>query len=248
MLVTIDIGNSNIVIGLPQGTDFEVHRYRTDLLKSSDEYYVLLKEHFKGARGIIISSVVPTLNEVFTTFIDRYVTVPCLWIGPGIKTGIKIVTENPKEVGADLVAAAAGVVASGHDHAIIVDGGTATTITLMIDKEIKGVAISIGLDTARACLIDRASKLSSFAFEIPQSVLGNTTHTALNTGFLYGHVFMIEGFIRKLTAQYPHHTLPVYLTGGVARLLTPLFEEDILYDETLLLKGLQAIYHKNTLN
>jgi type III pantothenate kinase len=245
MLVTIDIGNSNIVVGLPQGSDFDVHRYRTDPLKSSDEYYVLLKKHFEGATGIIISSVVPTLNEVFMTFIERYLSVPCLWVGPGIKTGIKLVTENPKEVGADLVAAAAGAVACGHDHAIIVDGGTATTITLMLDKEIKGVAISIGLDTARSCLVERASKLSSFAFETPQSVLGTTTHTALNTGFLYGHVFMIEGFIRKLRAAYPDTVLPVYLTGGVARLLKPLFEETIYHDETLLLKGLQAIYHKN---
>lgn len=245
MILTIDIGNSNIVIGTPQGKTFAVHRYRTDILKSSDEYYALLKHHFDGAEGVAISSVVPPLNDVFHTFISQYIDVPLIWVGPGVKTGVKVVTENPKEVGADLVAVAAGAIAHYSDDAILIDCGTATTITHLKQREIKGVAIAIGLDSSRDCLVAKASKLSSFAFEVPKTILGNTTQSALNTGFINGHVYMLKGFVEALRKEEQNPTLKVLVTGGGARLLSSLFPEDYLVDSTLIFKGLHAIYQKN---
>ncbi len=246
MILTIDIGNSNIVVGIPKDGDYHMVRYRTDILKSSDEYYALLKPHFEAATGVVISSVVPPLNDVFKTFIDQYTKLPLIWVGPGVKTGVKVVTENPKEVGADLVAVAAGAITHYGKDAVLIDCGTATTITHLKDKEIKGVAIAIGLDASRDCLIQRASKLSSFAFEVPSTIVGTTTLSALNTGFIHGHVFMIQGFVEALRKQEKNPTLPVIVTGGGARLLEALFPADYVMDQTIIFKGLEAIYQKNT--
>lgn len=247
MRLYIDIGNSNIVIGRGTDTIEETFRYTTDQTKSSDEYYAMLKHLFEGVDGVVIASVVPQVNIAFKTFLKRYFDLTPIFVGPGVKTGVKIKTDNPREVGADLVAGAAGAMKLYGDDAVIIDMGTATTFTYMQGKEIKGVAITIGLDSSKDALISRASKLIQFEFESPQAVVGKNTVEALNAGLLFGHVFQVIGMAKNIKASYQNPNAPVILTGGASKLIKPLLPETFIYAEHLVLEGLIRIYEKNIL-
>ena len=142
MIILVDIGNSNIVITRYNGDAFSVpYRYNTDITKSVDEYFVLLKDIIFDAKSIVISSVVPELNVIFRNLVKKYLHMDAMFVGPGVKTGIKIITDNPKEVGSDLVSSAASVVGNYGDSAIVVDMGTATTFTLIENKVINSLSV-----------------------------------------------------------------------------------------------------------
>ncbi|MFH5881027.1 type III pantothenate kinase [Liberiplasma polymorphum] len=245
MRLYIDIGNSNIVIGKGMDTIIETYRYSTDQSKSSDEYYTMLRHHFDEVDMVLIASVVPQLNTTFKTFIARYFNIIPMFIGPGIKTGVKLKTDNPKEVGADLVAGAAGAIDKYGDSAIIIDMGTATTFTYIEDKVLKGVSITIGLDSSRNCLVSKASKLLQFEFEDPKNVLGTNTVDALNAGLLFGHAFQVIGMVKNIKAVYNNKGVPVIITGGASKLIRSILPESYNFDENLILDGLIAIYKKN---
>lgn len=245
MILYIDIGNSNIVIGKGNGDIKETYRYRTDEKKSSDEYYALLKHLFEDVNDVIIASVVPQINTAFKTFLMRYFDITPLFIEPGIKTGIGVKTDYPKEVGADLIAAAAGAKAHYADNAVIIDMGTATTFSYLESGMIKGVSITIGLDTAKTALVSNTSKLLQFEFQKPSNVLGTNTIDALNAGFLYGHIYQIEGFVNHILADTKHKDMPILMTGGAAKLIKGLLPNHYVFDELLVLKGLAHIYKKN---
>lgn len=247
MRLYIDIGNSNIVIGKGTSDILETYRYKTDTTKSSDEYYAMLKHHFDDVTEVIIASVVPQVNTAFKTFINRYFTISPVFVGPGVKSGVKLKTDNPKEVGADLVAGAAGAIRFYGDDAIIVDMGTATTFTLVSQKEIKGVAITIGLDSSRDCLVSKASKLLQFEFEAPKGVLGTNTVDALNSGLLFGHAMQIIGMVRNIHHSYNLKDVKVIITGGASKLIKEILPDAYIHDDLLVLKGLIAIYEKNFL-
>ncbi|TVP94745.1 MAG: type III pantothenate kinase [Acholeplasmatales bacterium] len=240
----IDIGNSNIVIGTGNKRITDTFRYKTDMTKSGDEYQALLGHHIQDATEVIIASVVPQLNTAFKSFIARYHGLQPLFVGPGVKTGVKIKTDNPREVGADLVAGAAGAIAQYGDSGIVIDMGTATTVTYYEEKEIKGVAITIGLDTSRDALVSKASKLLQFEFETPKTLLGTNTVDALNAGLLYGHAFQIIGLVKNISRQYSFSG-PVIMTGGAAKLIKALLPAHYIFDEHLVLEGLLAIAEKN---
>ncbi len=245
MRLYIDIGNSNIVVGKGIKTIEETYRYKTDQTKSGDEYYAMLKHLFVGVDAVIIASVVPQVNTAFKTFITRYFDVQPLFIGPGVKTGIKIKTDNPKEVGADLVAGAAGAISKYGEDAIIIDMGTATTFSYIEKKEIKGVSITIGLDSAKDCLVSKASKLLQFEFEEPKNILGTNTVDALNAGLMFGHAFQVIGMVRNIKNVYENQDVPVILTGGASKLIRSIVPDTYHHDEDLILEGLIAIYEKN---
>lgn len=244
MIILIDIGNSNIVI-TSYVDDFGItYRYRTDKTKSVDEYYVLLKDVIKGAKDVIISSVVPELNVILKNVFLKYLDLSPIFIGPGVKTGVKILVENPKEVGSDLVCDAAGAINTYSSDAIIVDMGTATTFTLVENKVIKGVAITTGLITQKNALVGNASQLSQFEFKHPKKPLATNTVDALNSGLLYSNSLMIKGMVDMIKKEYKVNPV-VIVTGGASRFVKELLDEDIIYDDMLLLKGLLAIYKKN---
>ncbi len=244
MVVLIDIGNSNIVISNYTDKLGITYRYKTDITKSVDEYYVLLKDVIKGAESVIISSVVPELNVILKNVFLKYMSITPTFIGPGVKTGVKIVVENPKEVGSDLVCDAAGTIENYADTAIVVDMGTATTFTLIENKVIKGVAISTGLVTQKNALVGNASQLSQFEFKTPKRALATNTVDALNSGLLYTNSLMIKGMVDLIKEQYKVDP-KVIVTGGASRFIKDLVGEEIIYDDMLLLKGLLAIYKKN---
>ncbi len=244
MLVVIDIGNSNIVLSRHDGTLGPTYRFTTDKSKSVDEYYVLLKDVLEGASDIIVSSVVPELNAIVKNLAQKYLEITPTFVGPGVKTGVKIIVDNPKEVGSDLVASAAAAIQEYSDNCVIVDMGTATTFTYIEQKVIKGVAIMAGLVTQKDALVKGASQLSQFEFTTPKQILGTNTIDCLNSGFLWGHSLMIRGMVDKIKETYG--TDPkVIVTGGAARFIAELLDYDIIYDELLLLKGLVAIHRKN---
>lgn len=244
MLVVIDIGNSNIVLSRYDQTLGPTYRFTTDKTKSVDEYYVLLKDVLEGTTDIMVSSVVPELNIIVKNLALKYYKINPMFVGPGIKTGVKIIADNPKEVGADIVSSAAATIANYGDNAIVVDMGTATTFTYIEDKVIKGVAIMAGLITQRNALVENASQLSQFEFKTPTKVLGTNTIDCLNSGLLFGHALMIKGMAEQIREEY-HCDAPLILTGGASRFIKDLFDTDVRYDEHLVLKGLLVIYEKN---
>ena len=245
MRLYIDIGNSNIHIGKGNGIIEKPYRFKTDQTKSSDEYHTLLAFLFEGVDVVIIASVVPQLNTAFKTFITQYFGITPMFVGPGIKTGVQINTDYPQEVGADLVAAAAGAVSTYHKNSIIIDMGTATTFTYVEKNVIKGVSITIGLDTSKQALVSRTSQLLQFEFEVPKKILGTNTIDSLNAGFLYGHAHQVMGFVEAIKKSYGNDDVAVIVTGGAATLIGSLLPTDYIIDDLLILRGLVAIYEKN---
>lgn len=246
MIILVDIGNSNIVVTRYNGELFSTpYRYNTDKTKSVDEYFVLLKDIIFDAKAIVISSVVPELNIIFKNLVNKYLHMDAMFVGPGVKTGIRIVTDNPKEVGSDLVSSAASVTNNYSENAIVVDMGTATTFTLIENKVIKGVAICAGLVTQKNALVGNASQLSQFEFRYPEKTLGTNTIDALNSGLLVGNSEMIKGMINNIK-QSTKEDVEVIITGGASRFVKDLLsEEGYIFDDLLLLKGLLVIYNKN---
>jgi len=244
MLVVVDIGNSNIVLSRYEGTLGPTYRFTTDKTKSVDEYYVLLRDVLEGVENIIVSSVVPELNIIIKNLMVKYFNIVPMFVGPGIKTGVKIIVDNPKEVGADLVSSAAAAIEQYSDCVIVVDMGTATTFTYIDQKVIKGVAIMAGLITQRDALIKNASQLSQFEFKTPEKILGTNTIDCLNSGLLYGHSLMIAGMAEQIRKEYGTNP-KLIVTGGASRFIENLLQYDTIYDELLLLKGLVLIYQKN---
>lgn len=244
MVVLIDIGNSNIVISNYTNDYSTTYRYKTDKTKSVDEYYVLVKDIVKDANDVMISSVVPELNVIFKNVFSKYLDITPTFIGPGVKTGVKIIVDNPKEVGSDLVCDAAAAIAHYSDTAIVVDMGTATTFTLIENKVIKGVGITTGLVTQKNALVGNASQLSQFEFKTPSKPLGTNTIDALNGGLLYSNSLMIKGMVESIKKSYNVNP-KVIVTGGASRFIKDLLDDSIIYDDMLLLKGLYTIYKKN---
>jgi type III pantothenate kinase len=244
MIAVIDIGNSNIVLSRYEEHLGSPYRFTTDKTKSVDEYYVLLRDVLEGVDAIVVSSVVPELNIIIRNLGLKYYGITPLFVGPGIKTGLKIIVDNPKEVGADLVASGVAAIEEYGNHVVVIDMGTATTFTYIENKVIRGVAITAGLVTQRNCIINNASQLSQFEFKTPQKVLGTNTIDCLNAGLLFGHTLIIEGMVEKIKEEY--QTNPqVVVTGGASRFIKELLHEDIIVDDYLILKGLVSIYHKN---
>lgn len=246
MVVLVDIGNSNIVLSKYDGKINETYRYKTDSSKSIDEYYVIFKDVIKEAEGMIISSVVPELNVIFKNLALKYLNIDPMFVGPGLKSGVKIVVDNPKELGADLVASAAAVISEYGENAIVVDMGTATSFTLIEKRVIKGISITTGLVTSRDALISRASQLSQFEFKTPTKVIETNTIDCLNSGLLYGHAFLVKGIIEEIRKQNNNNDYPVIITGGTSRFIKDLFDSSYIFDELLILKGLVIIYNKNS--
>lgn len=245
MIILVDIGNSNIVLTKYKDTFLDTYRFNTDKNKSIDEYYVLLKDVIKDAKGMAISSVVPELNIIFKNLAEKYLNIEPMFIGPGVKTGVQIMIDNPKELGSDIVCDSVGAISHYNTNdAIIIDMGTATTVSILENKIIKGVSICAGLMTQRNALVGNASQLSQFEFKAPKSVVGTNTIDSLNSGLLLGHKHMIEGLVKDMKKVHKGNP-KVIITGGASRFLKGVLDNEFIMDELLLIKGLQSIYYKN---
>ena len=253
MILTIDIGNSNIVLGGVQENDicFEA-RLRTDATKTSDEYCIDLKMILEvyGVRpadieGSIIASVVPQVLNSMQTAIKKLTGKAALVVGPGLKTGLNIQIENPAQTGADLVV---GCVAALREHKapmIIVDMGTATTM-IVLDKKsaMIGGCIMPGVKISMDALTDRTALLPGLQLDQPKKAIGRNTIDCMRSGIMMGAACTIDGMIERMEAELGYETT-VIATGGIAKFVIPMCKKKIIYDKDLLVKGLAALYREN---
>lgn len=253
MLLAIDVGNTNIVLGVYQKTRLLISwRVSTNRLQTSDEYGVILKNLFKQAQmdtkaleGIIISSVVPPLMYALEEMAQRYFHLKPLVIGPGIKTGLNLAVDNPKEVGADRIAnAVAGYELYG-GPLIIVDFGTATTFDAISEKgDYLGGAIAPGINISTEALFEKAAKLPRVELIKPKKVIGRDTVTSMQAGIIYGFAGQVDGIVKRMSREFKEKP-KVVATGGLAGLIADETETISLVNPLLTLEGLRLIYEKN---
>jgi type III pantothenate kinase len=249
MKVVVDIGNTTIAIGISKNENEinQVYRINTEKNKSIDEYSFILRNFIPECSAAIVSSVVPELNEVFRQFFIDYCDVNPLFLGQGVKTGIQINADNPKEVGADLIGNCVGAINLYNDTCLIIDLGTATTFTYVEKKILKGVIISTGLTTSKNALINKASQLSQIELVKPRKLLGTNSTDSIKSGLIYGHASMIDGMISRIKIDVKNPDLVVVLTGGHSKIIHPLCHETMILDRTLILKALLILLKKNEL-
>ena len=256
MILAVDIGNSNIVVGGVNGDEicFEA-KIRTEITKTSDDYCIdlriLMDVHHISAEqveGAIIASVVPQVLNSMKTAIRKLTGRTALVVGPGLKTGLKIGVENPAQTGADIVA---GCVAALREHRpplIVVDMGSATTM-MVIDAggTFVGGSISPGVKMSLDALTDRTALLPGLQLDQPKRTIGSNTNDAMRSGIMLGAAAMIEGMCQRMEEELGMPAT-VIATGTMARFITPLCSRPILYDKDLLLKGLAVLYRANCPN
>lgn len=257
MLLTIDIGNSNVVIGCIDKDNqvSALFRMVTDLKKTEDEYASGMKAilEFNGVdrkafEGAIICSVVPPLTEIFRTAVEKIIGRKALVVGAGIKTGLNVKIENPASLGSDIVAASVAAMAEYPLPVIVVDMGTATTITV-VDKGncYIGGAIVPGVALSMNALSSGTSLLQKVPIEAPKKAICTTTTESMQSGAVFGNAALLDGMIRRFEEELGE-PVTVVATGGIADKILPYCSREIIYDENLLLKGLNIIYQKNKRN
>lgn len=254
MILTIDVGNSNIVIGVVDGERivFEA-RIRTDATKTSDEYSVDIKNILdiygidrKAIEGGIIASVVPQVLNSLQTAVKKLTGKTCLVVGPGLKTGLNIRLENPSQTGADLVV---GCVAALREHKppmIVVDMGTATTM-VVLDKDgaLVGGCICPGVKISMDALTERTALLPGLQLDQPKKAIGRNTIDCMRSGIMMGTACMLDGMVERMEQELGYKTT-VLATGGIARFVLPMCKTPVIYDKDLLIKGLAALYRDNS--
>ena len=253
MLLAIDMGNTNIEFGLlDNGKTVFSERVKTDLEKTATEYAVLLHTilEIRGIDtslidGAIISSVVPPLTTPLKNAVKAAAGITPLIVGPGIKTGLKVKVGDPKEVGADLVVGSVAGMQIYGAPLIVIDMGTATT-AVVVDKDncFLGGAVIPGAVVSLNALSNSASKLPMIDIAAPKKVINGGTVEAMQSGLVYGQASLLDGMIRKMNREMGYE-MKVVATGGLARLIVPYCESDIILDNDLMLKGLDIIYKMN---
>ncbi|MEN6347911.1 MAG: type III pantothenate kinase [Syntrophomonas sp.] len=253
MILVFDVGNTNIVIGVYDGEKLLTHwRVKTDTLRTSDEYGMIVKSLFdydhldmKAMKAVVISSVVPTLMKELEWMSKKYFSCRPLVIGPGVKNGLAIKYENPREVGADRVVNAVAAFHKFGGPLIIVDFGTATTFCVVNEKgEYLGGAIAPGIIISTEALVSKAAKLPRVELHRPRSLIGKNTITSMQAGIMYGFVGQVEGIINRMKNEIEGET-KVVATGGLASIIAR--ETDVIdhIEEFLTLDGLRIIYEMN---
>ena len=253
MILAVDIGNSNIVIGGVEGESIVFEsRIRTDATKTSDEYCVDLKILLdvqgiavQSIEGAIIASVVPQVLNSIHTAILKLTGKTSLVVGPGLKTGLNIKIENPAQTGADLVV---GCVAALREHKppmIVVDMGTATTVVVLDETgALIGGSISPGVKISMDALTERTALLPGLQLDQPKRAIGKNTIDCMRSGIMLGTACMLDGLISRMEAELGCKTT-VVATGGIAKFVLPMCQTPVIYDKDLIIKGLAALYRDN---
>jgi len=253
LLLVMDVGNTNIVLGVYDGDELiEQWRLHTDRNATEDEYGMMLKNLFshrslvfEQVKGVIISSVVPPLTVVLKRMSEKYLNHTPLILGPGVKTGLNIKYDNPREVGADRIANAVAAIELYGAPLIIVDFGTATTFCF-IDEEgnYVGGAITPGVTISAEALYQRAAKLTRVEIAKPDSVVGRNTVQAVQAGIYYGYVGVVDEIVSRMSKMLKKRP-KVVATGGLAQLICGDAKTIDVVDSHLTLEGLKIIYERN---
>ncbi len=253
MILAIDIGNTNIVLGGFENDKLEfVARIATNPNKTEDEYATKIRSILSlhnvdtsVVGGAIISSVVPPLTSVVKRAIKLIYNIDALIVGPGIKTGINIHCDNPASVGADLICACVAAHYLYGSPSLIVDMGTATKIMVM-DKSGSFIGVSIipGVNIALKALASGTAQLPQISLDAPKSVIGKNTVDCMKSGVVFGNASLIDGMIDRFNEEMGDN-LPVYGTGGLAATILSHCKHEITLDADMVLKGLNILYNKN---
>jgi type III pantothenate kinase len=254
MILVVDIGNTNIVLGIYKNRELAYHfRLSTARQSTVDEYGVMIFNLFRMSdisisdiEGVIIASVVPPLVNIFEDMCQKFIHITPLVVGPGIKTGLNLRFENPREVGADRIVNAVAAVSQYKGPLVVVDFGTATTFDC-IDREgnYLGGAIVPGLGIATEALYQRASKLPRIELEKPKKVIGRNTIHAMQSGIIFGYAGQVDGLIERIKVEMEAPNLKVIATGGMAELIAS--ETKCIHEVNamLTLEGLRILYERN---
>lgn len=256
MLLVIDVGNTNTVLGLFDENEL-LHdwRIRTEIDHTIDEYGVLIYNLYQSSRmkakeiksvtDIIISCVVPPMLNILEPLCVKYFNIKPLIVGPGIKTGMPIFYDNPKEVGADRIVNAVAAFDKYRKESIIVDFGTATTFDYVSPKgEYMGGCIAPGIVISSEALFERASKLPRVEFSKPKTVITKDTVSAMQAGIMFGYAGLVDGIVSRMKAEVKSNPI-VIATGGLARVVAPETKTIEKIEEMLTLDGLRIIYELN---
>ena len=256
MILTVDIGNSNIVLGGVEGDSIALEaRLRTDITKTSDEYCIDLKmilDVYNVApseiEGTIIASVVPQVLNSMQTAVKKLTGKESLVVGPGLKTGLNIKVENPSQTGADLVVGSVAALREHKPPLIIIDMGTATTMTVLDENgALIGGCICPGVKISMDALTDRPAQLPGLQLDQPKKAIGRNTIDCMRSGIMMGNACMLDGMVERMEAELGSKAT-VIATGGIAKFIVPMCKTPIIYDKDLLVKGLAALYRDNKRN
>lgn len=253
MVLAVDIGNSNIVVGCFEGNNIQLlERMSTNRSSTALEYAVLIKtvlelnglDH-QTFEGGIISSVVPAVTNMVKAAIEKLIGKPPLVVGPGLKTGLQIRIDNPAQLGTDRVADAVAAVHEYPCPLIIIDMGTATTISVVDEhKNFIGGMIMPGLRISAESLSSKTSQLPQISLDPPKKAIGRNTADCMRSGIIIGCASTIDGAITRIEEELSQKCT-VICTGGNAGVVTPFCRQQIILDEKLLLKGIMILYQKN---
>jgi len=253
MILAIDVGNSNIVLGgLDKNKIHFISRIATDRQKTENEYAVIMHTIFQmngitpnDFEGAIISLVVPSLVSTLQNAVKSVIGKTPLLLEPGLKTGLNILIDNPAQLGADLVAGAVAAINKYPKPLVVIDMGTATTFSV-IDKNngFLGGFIYPGVRISHDALISRTSQLPHIPLEAPPKVISTNTVDCMQSGLIFGNAAMIDGMLDRIEEELGSKVTAI-ATGGLARVVIPHCRREIICDDNLLLEGLRIIYEKN---
>ncbi len=253
MILAIDVGNTNIVLGcIRDGAILFEARMATDRIKTSDQYCAELKTMLElfgvapeDVEGTIISSVVPLVQQVLERAVARLTGKPCLTVGPGLKTGLNIRIDNPAQAGSDLIVGAVAAIEAYGAPLCVIDLGTATTISVIDQKgAFVGGTIAPGVMLSLNALSSGTAQLPAISLEKPRCAIGTNTVDSMRSGLLLGSAAMLDGMVERIEEElgYP---VKVVATGGLAKFIAPLCKREMIIDDNLLLKGLVILYNRN---
>lgn len=254
MILTLDVGNTNITFGVYDGQELvTTFRITTKIARTSDEYGILMRDllHMNDIdradiEGSIVASVVPNIMHSLTGAMVRYIGSNPIVVGPGTKTGIQVKTKNPREIGADRVVDAVAAYEKYGGPILVLDFGTATTYDYVsADGALMAGVTAPGIRISAAALSENAAKLPKIEIKKPDSILAGDTVTSMQAGIMYGQIGQTEYIIRQIKKETGCHDMKVVATGGLGRTIAQETDMIDLYDKTLTLDGLRIIFEKN---
>ncbi len=254
MLLVVDVGNTNITFGVYQGRSLlKSFRITTKIPRTSDEFGLSIMELLRingisitELEGISMASVVPNIMHALTGAMVKYAGIEPLIVGPGVKTGIKITTENPRAIGADRIVDAVAAYEKYGGPVLVLDFGTATTYDLVTaDGSFSAGITAPGLKISQRALSQEAAKLPEVEIRKPKSILAQETISSMQAGLVYGQIGQTEYIIKQVKKETGYDDLKVVATGGLGRMISEETETIDVYDSALTLDGLRIIYEKN---
>jgi type III pantothenate kinase len=254
MLLVVDVGNTNITYGVYEGEELiSSFRMTTKMARTSDEYGTSIRamlgansQDWEKVSGCIVASVVPNVMHSLTSAIVKYLNVKPIIVGVGTKTGIKVITESPKEIGPDRIVDAVGAYEKYGGPVLVLDFGTATTYDLITEKgEFAAGITAPGIRISAKALWEDTAKLPEIEIRKPKSILAQETISSMQAGLVYGQIGQTEYIISQVKKESGLDNLKVVATGGLGRIISDETDAIEVYDSDLTLDGLRLIYEKN---